>query len=45
MKKSKFFLAFIAIVALIAISACNRRYTCPTYLKQENKTEKQDIRG
>ncbi|WP_448529023.1 hypothetical protein [Raineya sp.] len=45
MKKLKFLLAFTAIVALVATSACTRRYTCPTYLKQENKTEKQDTRG
>ncbi|PKQ70237.1 hypothetical protein [Raineya orbicola] len=45
MKKLKFFFAFTALVALLATSACTRRYTCPTYLKQEPKTEKQDIRG
>ncbi|MCS6795100.1 MAG: hypothetical protein NZ516_04000 [Raineya sp.] len=45
MNKLRFFLAISALIALVATSACTRRYTCPTYLKQEKQVEKQDIRG
>jgi hypothetical protein len=39
MKKS---LVALALVVLIGFSACGRRYTCPTYLK--NDTNSKDIR-
>jgi hypothetical protein len=43
MKKLKTVVALVAVVALFATSACTRRYTCPTYLKEDGK-QKQDIR-
>jgi hypothetical protein len=54
MKKSLFVLSLIVV---LGASACGRRYTCPTYLKntdnpkdtrvkvEEPKTEKKEIKG
>jgi len=44
MKKLKSILAVLALVGLFAISSCARRYTCPTYLKEDIKATQQDSR-
>ena len=44
MKKLKSILAVLAVVALFASSACTRRYTCPTYLKEDVKPAQKDLR-
>ncbi len=36
-------LVLILLVGLIGFSACGRRYTCPTYLK--NSDENKDIKA
>ena len=33
----------VLFVVLVGLSSCGRRYTCPTYLKNEN--EKEDVRA
>jgi hypothetical protein len=44
MKNLKSILAVLAVVALFASSACTRRYTCPTYLKEDVKPAQKDLR-
>lgn len=37
MKKT---LAILSLVVLLGASACGRRYTCPTYLKNADENQK-----
>jgi hypothetical protein len=45
MKKVKSVLIILAVVGLVASSACTRRYTCPTYLKEDTKPAQKGING
>ncbi|MDX1904860.1 MAG: hypothetical protein SFU27_11950 [Thermonemataceae bacterium] len=44
MKKIKFALVIITL-ATIAMGACQRRYTCPTYLKNDLQNPQQGTRS
>ncbi len=32
-------LAIVSVIAILGLSSCAKRYTCPTYLKNEDKQE------
>jgi|GEM_PF-2186095 len=36
----KKYIAILSLVVLLGASACGRRYTCPTYLKNADDTQK-----
>lgn len=42
MKKS---IAILSLVVLLGASACGRRYTCPTYLKNADDNQKMRVQA